>query len=62
MNKIIRIGNKSIGLDNPVFIIAEAGVNHNGNVNLAKHLMNKDPIIYMNWMQLQIIQLKTSEI
>lgn len=32
----IRIGNKLIGEDKPCFIIAEAGVNHNGDINLAK--------------------------
>ena len=29
------INNRQIGNDSPVFIIAEVGVNHNGNVNLA---------------------------
>ena len=35
----IKIGNKSIGESNPVFIIAEAGVNHNGDLNIAKELV-----------------------
>ena len=30
------IGNKKIGKDNPVFIIAEAGINHNGDLDIAK--------------------------
>jgi sialic acid synthase SpsE len=36
----IRIGNKFIGEDQPVFIIAEAGVNHNGQFELAKEMVD----------------------
>ena len=36
----IRIGKKTIGEGEPCFIIAEAGVNHNGNINLAKKLVD----------------------
>ena len=32
MHKEIKIGEKSIGADNPCFVIAEAGVNHNGDL------------------------------
>ncbi len=39
-NSLIKIGNRLIGLDQPVFIIAEAGVNHNGNLKLAKKLID----------------------
>jgi len=35
MNIYIKIGNKLIGEEEPCFIIAEAGVNHNGSVELA---------------------------
>jgi N,N'-diacetyllegionaminate synthase len=35
----IRIGSRSIGPDEPVFVIAEAGVNHNGDLELAKRLV-----------------------
>jgi N,N'-diacetyllegionaminate synthase len=35
----IRIGSRSIGPDEPVFVIAEAGVNHNGDLELAKSLV-----------------------
>ncbi|MCK5044569.1 N-acetylneuraminate synthase [Candidatus Parcubacteria bacterium] len=37
--KKIRIRNKSIGEESPCFIIAEAGVNHNGDLGLAKKLI-----------------------
>ena len=38
--KIIKIGKKSIGEGKPVFIIAEAGVNHNGSLEIAKKLID----------------------
>lgn len=39
MNRI-KIGKKFIGGDNPVYIIAEAGSNHNGDFKLAKKLID----------------------
>src|ERR1044071_9234777 len=36
----IRIGSKKVGLGQPVFIIAEAGVNHNGDLQIAKKLID----------------------
>ena len=38
--KHIKIADKKIGLGYPIFIIAEAGVNHNGKLNLAKKLVD----------------------
>lgn len=38
--KKIRIKNRLIGTGEPVFIIAEAGVNHNGDIELAKKLID----------------------
>jgi len=40
VKKIIKIGNKIIGYGRPVFIIAEAGVNHNGRLDLALKLID----------------------
>ncbi|MDD4625226.1 MAG: N-acetylneuraminate synthase family protein [Candidatus Pacebacteria bacterium] len=37
----IKIGNKLIGSGQPCFIIAEAGVNHNGNLDLAFKLVDE---------------------
>ena len=37
---IFRIGKRSIGSGEPVFIIAEIGVNHNGSVAMAKKLID----------------------
>lgn len=36
----IRIGNRHVGEGEPCFIIAEAGVNHNGDIELAKRLID----------------------
>jgi len=36
----IRISNRAVGDGEPCFIIAEAGVNHNGDINLAKKLID----------------------
>ena len=36
----IAINHKKIGIDQPVFIIAEAGVNHNGDIKMAKRLID----------------------
>jgi len=38
---MFKIGSKVIGDGNPTFIIAEAGVNHNGDINIAKQLVDK---------------------
>lgn len=40
MKQIVQISKKIIGQDQPCFIIAEAGVNHNGDVNTAKKLID----------------------
>jgi len=38
--KKVRIGDRLIGEGEPCFIIAEAGVNHNGDIGLAKKLIS----------------------
>ncbi len=38
--KTIQIGDHVIGSDHPTYIIAEIGINHNGDVNLAKELID----------------------
>ena len=40
-NLNINIEHHTIGRDHPVFIIAEVGVNHNGDLNLAKQLIRE---------------------
>ena len=36
----VKIGNKLVGDDQPCYIIAEIGINHNGDVDLAKRLIS----------------------
>ena len=36
----IRVGKHTIGRDNPVYVIAEIGINHNGDINIAKKLID----------------------
>jgi N-acetylneuraminate synthase/N,N'-diacetyllegionaminate synthase len=36
----IKIGHKSIGKNCPTFVIAEAGINHNGSLDIAKKLVD----------------------
>jgi N-acetylneuraminate synthase/N,N'-diacetyllegionaminate synthase len=38
-SKVIQIKDRRVGDDQPVFIIAEAGVNHNGNIEVAKKMI-----------------------
>lgn len=40
MRKEVKIGNKVIGDGHPCFVIAEIGINHNGDVELAKTLID----------------------
>jgi N-acetylneuraminate synthase len=37
---MIQVGHKTIGGDFPVFIVAEIGINHNGDIDLAKKLID----------------------
>ena len=37
--KPVKIGNKLVGPDEPCFVVAEIGINHNGNIDLAKKLI-----------------------
>ena len=39
MNEI-KIGDRKIGEKYPIFVIAEAGINHNGSFSIAKKLVN----------------------
>jgi N-acetylneuraminate synthase len=36
----VKIGNKLVGEDQPCYIIAEIGINHNGDIDLAKRLVS----------------------
>ena len=38
-NSAVRVGSKFIGPGHPCFVIAEIGINHNGDIELAKRLI-----------------------
>tara|TARA_B100000989_G_scaffold296147_1_gene278740 strand:+ start:23278 stop:25722 length:2445 start_codon:yes stop_codon:yes gene_type:complete len=40
LNNLVKINNRTIGGNNKPFIIAEAGLNHNGSLEIAKELIN----------------------
>jgi N-acetylneuraminate synthase len=40
MTKQIQIGNKIVGEHHPCYVIAEIGINHNGDIDLAKRLIS----------------------
>jgi len=40
MRKTVRIGDKTIGEGCPVYIVAEIGINHNGDLDIAKQLID----------------------
>jgi sialic acid synthase SpsE len=37
---VVRIGDRDVGPGRPCFVIAEAGVNHNGDLDLALRLVD----------------------
>lgn len=39
MTQEVRIGNKLVGAGHPAYIVAEIGINHNGDLSIAKDLM-----------------------
>lgn len=40
MRKKVKIGNKTVGEGSPCFVIAEIGINHNGDVKIAKKMID----------------------
>jgi N-acetylneuraminate synthase len=40
MSRTVPVGNKHIGIGQPVYVIAEIGINHNGDIEIAKQLMD----------------------
>ncbi len=53
MRKQIQIGNQKIGQDCSVFVIAEVGINHNGDMNSAKLLLQAAKDAGANAVKLQ---------
>ncbi|MBR9706179.1 N-acetylneuraminate synthase [Candidatus Pacearchaeota archaeon] len=58
---MIKIANKLVGNDQPCFIIAEAGVNHNGDIEIAKKLIDAaadaaaDAVKFQTWITDEIV-------
>ncbi len=40
MSKTVQIGNISVGNNQPIYVIAEIGINHNGSVEVAKKMID----------------------
>lgn len=40
MKKVIKIGNRLVGEGQPILVIAEAGINHQGDISIAKKLID----------------------
>lgn len=61
MSERIIIGNKKVDVDQPAFIIAEGGVNHNGRLDLALQLIDAatdagaDAIKFQTWRAEQLV-------
>lgn len=50
---MIKLGNKAIGNDYPTYIIAEAGVNHNGDIQIAEKLIDSAVIAGVDAVKFQ---------
>jgi N-acetylneuraminate synthase/N,N'-diacetyllegionaminate synthase len=59
MTRTIKIKNKLVGEGEPVFIIAEAGVNHNGDLNMAKELIDAASLAGADAVKFQTFDPKT---
>jgi N-acetylneuraminate synthase len=40
MRKSIRVGRRTVGDDHPTYVVAEIGINHNGDLDLARRLID----------------------
>jgi N-acetylneuraminate synthase len=58
----IKVGHKKIGTNQPVFVIAEIGVNHNGQLQLAKKLIDRakaagaDAVKFQNFLANNLVR------
>jgi N-acetylneuraminate synthase/N,N'-diacetyllegionaminate synthase len=56
LSNVVQIGSRHVSSDNPVFVIAEAGVNHFGNIEIAKHLVDMAVIARADAVKFQIFR------
>jgi sialic acid synthase SpsE len=60
----VKIGNRLVGNGEPVFVVAEAGVNHNGDLGLAMNLVDvakeagADAVKFQTWKTEEIVSFK----
>ena len=54
--KKIKIGNQEISENKPTFIIAEIGINHEGNYQKCLELINKAKLAGANGIKLQLVK------
>ena len=52
-SSVIRIGRQIVGDDEPVFVVAEIGINHNGSLELAKKLIDGAAVAGCNAVKFQ---------
>ena len=53
MSRIVRVGNHTVGEGNPCFIVAEIGINHNGDLAIAKKLIDAAVLAGCNAVKFQ---------
>lgn len=53
MAKEIRLGNQMVGKDHPAYIVAEIGINHNGDLNIAKRMIQAAQYAHVNAVKFQ---------
>ena len=41
LERSVKIGNRVVGMDRPVYVVAEIGINHNGDLGLACELIDQ---------------------
>ena len=58
--KKIKLKNKVIGGNEPIFIIAEAGVNHNGDITIAHELLNELQMLVLMQLNFKLLLLMKS--
>ena len=50
---MIKIGKHKIGKSNPIYVIAEIGINHNGDMKLVKKLIDEAHLAGANAVKFQ---------
>jgi len=53
MNKTIKIGNSFVGEGQPTYFVAEIGINHNGDIDIAKKLIDAAALAGCNAVKFQ---------